>query len=113
MESRFSPRRKLSILRKTAVAETLELAKTKEKSPILYCSLKQNIGESREHLDHCLVLGDRPTGSIYAASSGYSKPAGYRVHFSEQKQLQWKTMGPGNDKYVARWQILVLVSHFI
>ena len=36
-------------------------------TPFLYCSLKENIGEPREHVDRCLVLADGLLGSVYEA----------------------------------------------
>ena len=42
-------------------------------TPFLYCSLKQNIGEPGEHVDRCLVRGDRPLRSGYEAWSGHGK----------------------------------------
>ena len=54
------------------IAEALELANTKEGLFVVQPPAKQweNLAQ---HLDRCMLLGDRPLGSIYLAWGGHSK----------------------------------------
>ena len=54
------------------IAEALELANTKESLFVVQPPAKQweNLAQ---HLDRCMLLGDRPQGAIYLAWGGHSK----------------------------------------
>ena len=57
------------------IAEALELANTEEGLFVVQPPAKQweNLAQ---HLDRCMLLGDRPQGALYLAWSGHSKTGG-------------------------------------
>lgn len=101
--------RKVSIQRKAEFQETdaLEPATKTEEIPFLYCSLKQNIGESRKTIGQ---LSSSWESSNRIALCNLERPQ-QKPKGADQNQLQWKTT-LGIDKYLAVWQKLCLTTQF-
>ena len=105
------------------IAEALELANTEEGLFVVQPPAKQweNLAQ---HLDRCMLLGDRPQGALYLAWSGHSKTGGVQGMLVKptaekvaddacwERAMQW-TMGDFGPYFTRRlWERKVERCYF-